>query len=216
MIAGILSKATLLLSRLSLTATGNIDYLDDILSNKALSATAVSNATLTPARSALLDNVYPLPCIKNQVSGAIAVTLNPNLSPPPGNFLKSEEYSSIYYTADKQGGLRHIVNYTNASGNLIDILDISGAGWLLGFMTNAVSVTPTVQLKATVDGVVFCDTGYSTLTSFYTRVILGMVVGSTSLKVKPSPFPLRFNNSLLLQHKADSVNAQTSVVYLLD
>lgn len=203
-------------------ASNLLSRVDAAISSRAASATALSNATWTDALAAALLNVKPIPKIKIAASGIGAKVANTGLTTESQLYFFPDGYSYTdgiaQISADYQFGLRRAAS-NDSSGVLVDVLNISTGGYLLGLhQTNTNISSETSQVVLIADGTTVYDSTYTSLSLRYTRLVLGKYIFlvTTGNRMALSDIPLRFNTSLRIQHRATSSTVYTEAIYIAD
>lgn len=194
--------------------------LNDTITSRAPASTAVSNADLTAARIARLDIVQHLTQPKAE---AWAVSQATALSSGDANNIYFLMFpgTTAFHIDDMRNGV-HRLSFTDTSATLVTAVSVAGGGWLLGCMlvNNNTTTAFSLQQILTVDGVQLYDTTYASLAALNVKVGAGLFANDSGghLHVMPTTYPLRFNTSLLIQHKgaASSTLTKTAAIYLLD
>jgi len=180
-----------------------------------------SSADYTSTRAGRLDYIYPIPQIKVEAGRIPLEEFNLDVFAfhPPNAVSGGQAFS-----ADGRFGARVVYAFIDTSNTLVNAVDVTGSGWLLGAMqVNISSSTPyTSTFKVRIDGTFIYEHTGATLGAKRGRVPVGFVFAqsdnSVVLKVPVINvwYPVRFESSLRVVHKANNYNIQTHVVYLLD
>lgn len=193
--------------------------LDAAISSRAPASTAVSNADLTTSRIQKLDNIKGLPALKAATNSVVLQNYY-HVGTDYAYYFNDNSLQAI--TADKMNGYR-VAMSNETSGNTVDVVNVSGSGWLYGVALLNDSVTSySGQLTLIVDGVTVVDTGYSSFSHSASRLIIGVTgkdPNGTNTHLLLSPIPMRFETSLHVTRKAQNTsggNIWSDVVYLLD
>jgi len=247
MLAPILNNVKKLVDRLTATRAGYLDKLNitgnvadgndwtaarasklDTIESKMPTTGTIPNTSDVPSasdytstRAGRLDLIYPPPRIKIE-SGRIPAeefTVDYTLFYPP-----SSGTGGHGFITDGRFGVRVVYAFTDVSDTLVNALDVTGSGWLLGAMqvNTSASTSYNANFKVRVDGTFIYDHGYTSLSSSRARVPVGFVYSqSDNSSIYKVPvinvwYPVRFESSLRVLHRAPNVSIQTHVVYLLD
>jgi hypothetical protein len=238
MLGGILSQIQVLLSRLTATRagyldklniTGNVadgndytaaraaklDNLDDLISSRAPASTAVSNVDYTAARAAKLDNILP----------PVSISNNPFTSYINNQYVDTfsvGQSDNTYNNNGEANGFKKVTK-TDGSGSYVDVVNMSGYSgyiWFIGQRNNDNSLHYG-QLKLTVDGVDIIETSYDNIAAKYIDIIIGRLssfYNGSAMLYHPviSIIPLKVSSNFRLQHKANSAQVETKIIYTLD
>jgi hypothetical protein len=249
MLAPILNAVQTLMARLTTTraayldklnitgnvADGNIytdvrgiklDNLDTTILSRAPSGTALSTAVWTNQLAGYLLLLKQRPQIKVETGGIVVSAL-----PIGGNsqndryfvtqpIIGNSDYSANAVTSDRKFGYRKAETY-DGSGNLVDVVNTSGSGWVLGCsLINYYYDVPTVRLVFSVDGITLFDSGSTQIAVTYGFIPVGkpLWVSAWNKFVPMLNFdcPVRFNSNLRVQMQSNNANVYSQAVYLLE
>ena len=180
-------------SRLTATRAGYLDKLN-------LSGKATDDAVWTSARAGYLDKVNIDPTRDAPIAADFPVPLTSGAD-TYAPYINNFDYRMVM----------GCVQATTTSTSLVDVVNITGSG-VLNFVVAGAS-NSTLQIQVIIDGVTVADlTG--TGSALYARVIVGAVIGSTTVPTGITFDQIPFKSSLVIKHRNTS-GATTTTYYKL-